>query len=41
MVSISGKDEIKVYLNGVRIYVDGMLDKKRFPKDKRIQSLKD
>jgi len=41
MVSISGKDEIKVYLNGVRIYVDGMLDKKRFPKDKKIQSLKD
>ena len=41
MVSISGKDEIKVYLNGVRIYVDGLWVKKRFPKDKRIQSLKD
>lgn len=31
MVSIYSKDEIKVYLNGVRIYVDGMLDKKLFP----------
>jgi len=41
MVTIYSKDEIKVYLNGVRIYVDGMLDRKRFPKDKRIQSLKD
>ena len=24
MVSISGKDEIKVYLNGVRIHIDGI-----------------
>ena len=26
MVSISGKDEIKVYLNGVRIHIDGISD---------------
>ena len=26
MVSVSGKDEIKVYLNGIRIHIDGISD---------------
>ena len=31
MVSISGKDEIKVYLNGVRIHIDGISNPKPKP----------
>jgi hypothetical protein len=31
MVSVSGKDEIKVYLNGVRIHIDGISNPKPKP----------